>query len=198
MLTLFYSPHMTSVDNETGHASGHADVPLSPLGRQRAQKLGRHYATKELDAIFCSDLQRAADTARIAFAGRALPLVPDTRLREYDYGDLTRHPVAQVEGEFTRRITEPFPHGESLTIVVQRVGAFLRDVSRAYDERTIVVIGHRATKYGLEYWCGDASLEDIVRATWEWREIPIWRYEMHTHHLEHRSVAQVGPLPIIS
>ncbi len=37
MLTLFYSPHMTSVDNEAGRASGHADVPLSALGRQQAQ-----------------------------------------------------------------------------------------------------------------------------------------------------------------
>ncbi len=189
MLTLFYSPHMTSVDNETGRASGHADVPLSPLGRQRAQELGQHYATKELDAIFCSDLQRAADTARIVFAGRALPLVPDARLREYDYEDLMQHPVAQVEGEFARRITEPFPRGESLLMVVQRVGAFLRDALRAYDRRTVVIIGHRATKYGLEYWCGDAPLEDIVHTPWEWREVPIWRYELQAQHPEQCSIA---------
>ncbi len=190
MLTLFYSPHMTSVDNEAGRASGHADVPLSPLGRQQAQELGQHYATEALDAIFCSDLQRASTTAQIAFAGRALPLVPDARLREYDYGDLARYPTAQVEEEFLRRITEPFPHGESLLMVVQRVGAFLRAVLREYDEKTIVVIGHRATRYGLEYWCGDASLEEIVRTPWQWREIPIWRYELHAHQLERRSAAR--------
>jgi broad specificity phosphatase PhoE len=165
-------------------------VPLSPLGRQQAQELGQRYATEALDAVFCSDLQRASTTARIAFAGRALPLVPDARLREYDYGDLTQHPTAQVEVEFPRRITEPFPHGESLLMVVQRVGAFLGDVLREYDDKTIVVIGHRATRYGLEYWCGDASLEDIVRTPWEWREIPIWCYELHSRHLEQRSVAR--------
>ena len=187
MLTLFYSPHMTSIDNEAGRASGHADVPLSPLGRQQAQELGHRYATEALDAVFCSDLQRASTTARIAFAGRALPLVLDARLREYDYGDLTQYPTAQVEEELPRRITERFPHGESLLTVVQRVGAFLHDVLREYDDKTIVVIGHRATKYGLEYWCGDALLEDIVRTPWEWRETPIWRYELHTHHLEQRS-----------
>lgn len=190
MLTLFYSPHMTSVDNETGHASGHADVPLSPRGRQRAQELGRHYTAQELDVICCSDLQRAEETARIAFAGRALPLVPDARLREYDYGDLTRHPVLQVEKEFARRITEPFPHGESLLTVVQRVGAFLRDALHANDGRTVVAIGHRATKYGLEYWCGGASLEDIVHTPWEWREVPIWRYDLQAYHLERHSIAR--------
>lgn len=188
MLTLLYSPHMTSVDNEAGRASGHADVPLSALGRRQAQELGQHFAAEALDAIFYSDLQRASTTARLAFSDRNLPLVPDARLREYDYGDLTQYPVARVEEELPRRITDPFPNGESLLMVVQRVGAFLRDVLRGYDGKTIVVVGHRATRYGLEYWCGEASLEEIVRTPWVWREIPIWRYELHKHDLERRSV----------
>ena len=190
MLTIFYSPHMTSVDNEAKRASGHADVPLSVLGRQRAQELGQHYATEILDVVFCSDLQRASTTAEIAFSGRALPIVLDARLREFDYGELTQYPLAQVEAEFARRITEPFPNGESIFMAVQRVGDFLRDVSREYDGKTIVVIGHRATRWGLEYWCGDASLEEIVYTPWEWRDIPIWRYELSMHDLERRSIKQ--------
>ena len=189
MLTLFYSPHSTSVDNEAGRASGHADVPLSERGRQQARELGQHYEAIALDAIFCSDLQRASTTAEIAFSGRGLPIVPDARLREYDYGEMTQYPVSQVEEEFARRIIEPFPNGESMPMVAQRVRAFLRDVLRNYDGKTIVVIGHRATRYGLEYWCGDASLEEIVRARWEWRDVPIWRYELDTHYLERRSIA---------
>lgn len=184
MLTLLYSPHMTSIDNEAGRASGHAEVPLSEVGRQRAQELARHYATETVDAVFYSDLQRASATAHIVFAGRNLPLVPDARLREYDYGKMTQYPVAQVEEEFLRRITEPFPRGESLQMVVQRVGAFLRDVLQQHDGKTVVVIGHRATRYGIEYWCGNASLEEIVRTPWEWREVPIWRYELDAQKLE--------------
>lgn len=181
MLTLFYSPHMTSVDNEAGRASGHADVTLSPLGLQQAQELGLQYATEALDAVFHSDLQRASTTAEIAFSERDLPLVPDARLRECDYGDLTQYPTAQIDEEFPRRLTSPFPNGQSVLMVVQGVGAFLRDVLREYEGKTVVVIGHRATKYGLEYWCGSASLEEIVHAPWEWRAIPIWRYELHAH-----------------
>lgn len=100
MLTLFYFPHMTSVDNEARRASGHADVPLSATGRQQAQELGQHYAAETLAAVFRSDLQRAVSTAQIAFSGRAVPVTPDARLREYNYGDLTQYPVAQVEQEF--------------------------------------------------------------------------------------------------
>ncbi len=183
MLTVLYSPHMTSLDNEAKIASGHADAPLSLLGRQQAQELGRHYASVALDAIFCSDLQRAMTTAQLAFAGREIPLVPDARLRECDYGDLTRAPVAQVEEEFPWRIREPFPHGESVLMVIERVGAFLYDALQHYDGKTIVVIGHRATRYGLEYWCGDDTLEEIVRRPREWRALPIWRYELSTNAL---------------
>ncbi len=184
MFSIFYSPHMTSVDNEAGLASGHADVPLSGVGRKRARELGQHYAEKEVDAVFCSDLQRAVVTAEIAFGGRGVPIVADARLREYDYGDMTQYPIAQVEEEFARRVTEPFSGGESLLMVVERVGAFLRDVWSEYDERTAVIIGHRATRYGLEYWCGDVSLEEIVRTPWPWLDIPIWHYELYAHDLE--------------
>ncbi|MGB8344927.1 MAG: histidine phosphatase family protein [Ktedonobacteraceae bacterium] len=206
MLTLFYSPHSTSVDNEARLASGHADVPLSAVGREQARELGRHLHDKigrpqALNAVFCSDLQRASATAAIAFETRAmasmaplassargLPIVPDARLREYDYGAMTQYPVAQVEAEFARRITEPFPGGESLLMVAQRMETFLRDALREYDGKTIVVIGHRATRYALEYWCNNASLEDIVSAPWPWLDVPIWRYELHKRDLERRSI----------
>lgn len=196
MLSLFYSPHMTSVDNEARRASGHADIPLAPVGRQQAVELGQHYAAKTLDAVFCSDLQRAAETARLAFSKRNLPIITDARLRECDYGDLTQCPVEQVEKEFPRRITVPFPGGQSVLMVVQEVGAFLHEVLNAYDGKSIVVIGHRVTRYGLAYWLGNDALEDIVNAKWEWRDVPIWSYEVQTLAFEQRFRAsfQEGPI----
>lgn len=188
MLTLYYSPHMTSVDNEAGRASGHADVPLSERGRAQAEELGRHYAPLALDAVFSSDLQRAYTTAEIAFAARGVPLARDARLRECDFGRMTQ--CSPLELEHERHITEPYPGGESLRMVVEHVGTFLSDVLREHDSKTIVVIGHRTTKYGLEYWCGDASLDEIVRTPWEWRDVPIWRYEVAGDDLARR--AEIG------
>lgn len=182
MLTIYYSPHMTSVDNEAGRASGHADVPLSETGRRQARELGRHYAAIPVDIVIGSDLQRARATVDLAFGHRGVPLAFDARLRESDFGAMTQCPPDQLDHE--RHVTEPYPGGESYAMVVARVGAFLRDIMRSYDGKTIVVIGHRATKYALEYWCGDASLEAIVRTPWEWRDIPIWRYELTPAHLE--------------
>jgi len=174
MLTVFYSPHATSVDNEAGRASGHADVPLSELGLRQASELGKHYAGEAVEAVFCSDLQRAYRTAEIAFSGRQLPIIQDARLREFAYGDLTQMPRDQLNLE--QHLTEPFPNGESVFMAVKRTADFLQDVLRNYDGKTIVVIAHSATKYGFEYLSNTASLEEIVLRHWEWRDVPIWCY----------------------
>jgi alpha-ribazole phosphatase/probable phosphoglycerate mutase len=175
VLTVYYTPHATSVDNEAGRASGHADVPLSALGRQQAAQRGRDYADIALDAVFCSDLQRAHTTAQIAFAARGLPIIPDPRLREFDYGDMTQIPHTELH--LDQRITKPFPNGESVTDAVRRMGDWLSEVLRDHDGKTILAIGHRATRNALEYWSGDAELEDIISAHWEWCDVPVWRYE---------------------
>ena len=185
MLTLYYSPHMTSVDNEAGRASGHADVPLSARGREQSRELGRHYADVPLDAVISSDLQRATATVELAFATRGVPILRDARLRECDYGSLTQVPPDQLDE--SRHVTEPFPGGESYQMVVERMGTFLREVARDYDGKTIVLIGHKATRFALAYWCGESTLEEIVREPWEWRDIPIWRYELTLDHLQRRS-----------
>ncbi len=174
MITVYYSPHATSVDNEAGRASGHADVPLSIKGRQRAEALGAHYATIALDAVYCSDLERAQTTSQIVFSARNIPIIPDARLREFDYGEMTQCPRDELGLE--DHLTEPFPKGESIQMTVARVGDFLRETLSQYDGKTIVIIGHTATKYGIEYWSGEQSLEDVVRTPWEWLEVPIWRY----------------------
>jgi len=61
-------------------------------------------------------------------------------------------------------------------MAVQRIGDFLREVLPKYADKTIVVIGHTATKYGIEYWSGERTLEDVVKTPWQWLAVPIWRY----------------------
>ncbi|MEO8612328.1 MAG: histidine phosphatase family protein [Chloroflexota bacterium] len=174
-ITLFYSPHMTSVDNEAGRASGHADIPLSARGKQEAERLGQQYAQEAVDVVFCSDLQRATVTAQIAFSARNVPIILDARLRECDYGEWTQRPRTEIK--FEEHITEPFPGGESIVMVARRVRDFLQYVLENYDGKRVVVIAHAAAKYALEYWSGDASLEEVIAVPWEWLDVPIWRYE---------------------
>ena len=172
---IIFEAHGTTYDNEAHLSSGHNDVELSPLGVQQSNEMGERYANEHFDAIFCSDLQRAYKSAEIVF-GDKFPVIKDARLRECDYGDLTQHPSAEVDVEKPKRIHEPFPNGESYEQTSARMKAFLQDLLRDYDGKRVMIIGHRATQYGLEHWIKGLSLEQVIPAPWKWQ--PGWSYTL--------------------
>lgn len=172
---IIFEAHGTTYDNEAHLSSGHNDVELSPLGIQQSKEIGERYANEHFNAIFCSDLQRAYKSAEIAF-GDKFPVIKDARLRECDYGDLTQHPSAEVDVEKPKRIHEPFPNGESYEQTSARMKTFLQDLLRDYDGKSVMIVGHRATQYGLEHWIKELPLEQVVPAPWKWQ--PGWSYTL--------------------
>lgn len=178
MITIIFEAHSTTTDNEAHFASGHNDVELSELGLQQSRELGKRYADKHFDAIFCSDMQRAYKTAELAF-GDKFPIIKDARLRECDYGDLTQKPKELVDTEKPSHITTPFPNGESYEQTCARIKSFLDDLLQNYDGKTVMIIGHRATQYGLEKGINNVPIRDVVAAPWKWQ--PGWEYLLKTH-----------------
>lgn len=174
MVTIIFETHSTTVDNEAKLAAGWYDVALSALGDQQAKDLGHRRAGERFDAIFCSDLQRSYRTAELAF-GNKFPIIKDKRLRECNYGSLNRTSKAEVEAMREQALTVPFPDGESYEDTSKRMKQFLQDLLRDYDGKTILIVGHRATQYGLDQWIKGTSLHDAVLAPWQWQ--PGWRYE---------------------
>lgn len=169
--------HATTYDNEAHRASGFNDAELSPRGIKEAQEKGERYADDYFDAVFCSDLQRAFKTAEIAF-GDKYKIIRDARLRECDYGDYTGHGSEEIERERPLRITEPFPNGESYTQTTARMRSFLQDLLRDYDGKRVLIIGHRATQYGLKNVIDGVPLEEITTEKFIWQ--PGWKYELHS------------------
>lgn len=178
MVTIIFESHSTTFDNEQHLASGHNDVGLSPIGEKQAKELGERYKDQNFDAIFCSDLQRSYKTAEIAFgdeqvraSGTKIPIIQDKRLRECDYGDLTQHSSSEVDPEKINRIKIPFPNGESYEETSERMKSFLDELRQKYDGRhkNVLIIGHRATQYGLEYWIKGLSLRKIISTPWIWQ-----------------------------
>jgi broad specificity phosphatase PhoE len=179
MITIIFEAHSTTTDNEAHLASGHNDVELSAMGLQQSKELGKRYAGKHFDAIFCSDMQRAYKTAEIAF-GDKFPIIQDARLRECDYGDLTQKPKELVDVEKPNRIIIPYPNGESYEQTCARVKSFLSDLSPNYDDKTVMVIGHRATQYGLENGINNVPVKNAVTAPWKWQ--PGWEYRLESSY----------------
>jgi broad specificity phosphatase PhoE len=173
MVEIIFEAHGTTFDNEARLASGHNDVALSPLGEQQAKEMGERHKNDKFDVIFCSDLQRAYKSAEIAF-GEKIQIIKDARLRECDYGDFTQKPSGIVEKEKPNRINIPFPNGESYNQTTERMKSFLDDLKKNYDGKKVLIIGHRATQYGLDYLINKISLESLVSSHFKWQ--PGWKY----------------------
>lgn len=175
MICIIFEAHSATFDNETHLASGHNDVELSPLGISQAKELGERYKSEHFDAIFCSDLQRSCKTAEIAF-GNKFPIIQDQRLRECDYGDLTKHSADEVEPQKVAHISKPFPNGESYEQTSKRMQDFLNDLKKKYDSKKVMIIGHRATQYGLEHWINGVNLKTLVTSLFKWQQG--WTYKI--------------------
>lgn len=175
-LAVVFETHATSLDNEAGLASGWYDVGLSPAGEEQACQLGARRREQDVAAVFCSDLTRAIRTAEIAFGGRGIRIVQDVRLRECDYGTMTRRPAQEIDQRRAQHVETPFPGGESYQQVAMRVSAWLKDVASRFDGKTVIAIGHRATFYALEHVLNDRPLREIVTADWRWQ--PGWTYRV--------------------
>lgn len=173
-MKIYFAAHATTRDNEAKVASGWSDTELSDVGRRQAKELGELFAAISLDMVCCSDLRRAVDTVQIAFEGK-YPVIADQRLRELNYGDANGQPSAIVEPMKKQHINEPFPGGESYEQAVARVQGFYNELKGKYPDKVVLVVGHRATQYGLDVLAGK-TLEELLSVPFKWQ--PYWEYQI--------------------
>jgi broad specificity phosphatase PhoE len=167
-----FETHATSEDNEAGIATGWLPGRLSAPGREQARALGERRLEDGLSVVFTSDLRRAVATAEVAFARSELPVVTDARLRECNYGDLSG--TAEPLHDRAAHLDVPYPGGESWRQAVERVTGFLDELRRERDGERVLVIGHSATRLGLEVTASGKRLEELVGAPFTWQ--PGWEY----------------------
>ncbi len=176
-MIIVFESHSTTIDNEAGVASGWNDVTLSPKGEEQARELGGRYKLDDFDAVYCADLQRAYKTAQLAFPNiTSKRLFLDWRLRECDYGDLTLAASEILDADKVRRVDTPFPNGESYAQAMTRMKSFIDDLKTHPKYNKILIIGSRATHYGLDVWLDGRKIEDLLVKKMIWQ--PGWTYEL--------------------
>jgi broad specificity phosphatase PhoE len=140
--------HGQSDWNATRRWQGHADRPLTEKGRAQATALAERLAHIELDAVYSSDLRRAADTARAVAEAQGLELVQRPALREVDVGSwsgLTREEAEERFPEGFARWREGFPgwdDGEEYDEMAQRVIGAVTEIALAHEEGRTLVVSH--------------------------------------------------------
>ena len=172
-MKIYFAAHATTTDNEEGIASGWKNVELSELGKKQAKEMREHFKDIKIDLIYCSDLKRAVDTVKIAF-GDTIPVKTDKRLRELNYGDFNGQPKEKVEGMKIICIKEPFPNGESYNQALDRTDEFYEELKEKHSDKTVLIVGHRATQYGLESLINHRTIEELISEKFKWQ--PHWEY----------------------
>jgi probable phosphoglycerate mutase len=138
--------HGQTIWNVERRFQGQTDIPLDDTGEAQAEYAARRLATLRPDAIFSSDLTRAAGTAAPLARLTGLAVILDKDLRERSGGSwegLTDREIA--ERYPTERASWNPPDGEPTTAVADRVAVALRRVAdNVADDGLAVVVSHGA------------------------------------------------------
>jgi broad specificity phosphatase PhoE len=139
--------------NRMGWVQGHLDSPrLTRRGRAQARRVASLLVTKDVGAVYSSDLRRARSTADIIGRTLGLPVQTDARLRERSFGRLEGAPTGSLRPEVTGivggRIADIVAHpveGESLTDVADRCADFVSWLGSRSGRGDIVIVAHGGT-----------------------------------------------------
>lgn len=179
MVKITYFVHGTTTDNEKHISSGWHDVELSELGVSQSIELKEQTKNKKFDVIFCSDLKRAVDSAKLTWEG-VYPIIPDARLRECNYGKYNAQSSSVVEPMQEKMITERFPEGESYEDVKARIADFLEFLKKNYDGKNVAVVAHKAPQLAIDVLLKGKTWRKAFAEDWRktnsWQ--PGWEYEL--------------------
>lgn len=156
-MRLWLVRHGETGSNAEGVFQGHLDVELNERGEAQAAAVGECLSSTRFDAVYASDLRRAARTAEIITAGRC-PIILDSDLREMHYGvlqgvryrDAARvlepHGLAEAwaAGDIHRG-RKVVPEGESLRAFRSRSSRFVRRLDSAFSEHAdsnVLIVAH--------------------------------------------------------
>lgn len=172
MIKLTYFVHGTTIDNEKEISSGWFDAELSELGVKQSIILKDQIKDQKFDVVFCSDLKRAIDSAKLTFDGIA-PIIVDERLRECNYGKYNAKSSTIVEPMQERCLTEKFLDGESYEDVKNRMTNFVEFLKNNYDGKSIAIVAHKAPQLALDVLLKGKTWKQAF--TEDWRKKKAWQ-----------------------
>ena len=151
MTTLFLIRHAESAANAGNVLAGRLNFPLSATGKLDAAALADEFSSiQSIDAIWCSPLLRAQQTAAPFVSACDAPLRLDERLQEQHLGRFSGMTYAEAESDagYCRERSArwgwvPEGGGESYAMIAERVQSFLCDLrdqcEREHLERVLLV-----------------------------------------------------------
>lgn len=185
MTKLILIRHGQTEWNLAGRYQGQSNVALSPDGIQQAQQLARNFPIDRLDAVYTSDLKRAAVTAAQLAERFQCPLHPETALREMDFGDWEGLTYEQIAARWPEEVQNFFghpeklqaPHGETFARLQQRAMKEINEIVARETGKTIAVVAHGAINRTILTAVLHMSLHDLWTLRQDNTAVNILRFE---------------------
>ena len=153
--TLLLIRHGQTDWNAAGRWQGHTDIPLNEIGLAQAQALANRLQSWPIQAIYCSDLKRAAATAQAISLTTGAPVIADPRWRERYAGrleGLTREQIQEQLPDVWAVLSQgqaEAPEGETYLALRERVAAAYHDLVKEHPNQMIAIISHGGTLHNF-------------------------------------------------
>jgi broad specificity phosphatase PhoE len=150
LTTLHLIRHGVTASNERRIYMGRSQESLSTEGRWQARELARRLQERNLDAIYCSPLRRARETADILAQPHRQEVRLDADIMELDLSRWQGRPadeIATADAEAWKIwCADParlsIPGIETFDSLGERVRRFLRSVRRDHPSGSVAVVSH--------------------------------------------------------
>ncbi|MDD5099103.1 MAG: class I tRNA ligase family protein, partial [Candidatus Colwellbacteria bacterium] len=129
------------------------DIALTKRGLNDVEESVKLLKKRKIDAIYCSPVKRARQTADIIGDKLGIKPIEDERLMEYDVGIWNGRPVEEFEswmGPHSNKFTKTPDEGENLRSVRSRMMDLLASVDEKHSGENILIIGHGDPLWVLE------------------------------------------------
>ena len=153
-MLIYIVRHGVTEWNKLKKLQGAADVPLAKEGIRLAEETGKALKDVKFDICFTSPLSRAKQTAECILGNRDIPIIPDKRIQEINFGVLEGDKVRDPEGNYIDPQIEIFfkdpvnfkrpENGENIFDVIARTKDFWEEKTTdpSLADKTILVASH--------------------------------------------------------
>jgi probable phosphoglycerate mutase len=157
--------HGRTIWHRENRYAGASDVPLDEVGRAQAAALAHWARSHPHDAVACSPLHRARETAAPVAEALGLSAEVNPALREMDFGVAEGRTLAELHREYPDAAAafvsdptgRPFPGAEPPEQVAERALGALRAIAGRHPGASVLVVGHNtALRLALCGWLGIA------------------------------------------
>jgi broad specificity phosphatase PhoE len=151
MFELIIARHGETAWNAADIFRGRVSIGLSENGLKQASQLAEYLARKKIQAVYCSPLARALQTAEAVARRQGVAAQPVEELTDLDFGEWEGVARQEVETKQARLYQEwldtpesvKIPGGETLQEARQRALAALDRIRAANPQGTVAIITHR-------------------------------------------------------